>query len=366
MPNRQYTLLATALFLFSSNANALLTRPFYIDLSLGNLVQTHESTQIRLAESSDVFSEDLRYDLSRGAEFYPFKKWAPALHLDLNASSNFEIKQHENSVALANFLPERFTLQPLIGLSSLYHGKESFIFVQSNLGLFKTNPNTIAGLQLNIPVKRHGSYQSTLNNSLYAIAAGQPSHTFSDAQKKEITNTLLNQHLTDPSTIANAFDAIIALQSNAKTNQTINYKPIFEQYSTKTADLYHPDLVAANKSGVYDYIAQYGAHLIFLKPHAYKNSVLTASYLGQLSFYEKQTLLTFSTGIMDLTGHKKSILTLAQIVYQENQLQINGSLSIQIYFGKPESSTNLLCQRQLTSASFVNFTQHTFQATNLT
>ena len=336
---------------------------FTLGLSLGDMINAYESLQIQLAENAALLSDSYSFSLDRGFIFYPFKH-SPHTRLQVDSHSHFEIKQHDSVITLYDIVPKHYQFQPSIGLSVLYNSHQHFYFLQNNLA-FSTKKGPLHFFtMINIPIKRTQSFESTLSKNLYQIAGGQKGVALSDAQKKRITNTLLNQHLTNTTTISNAYNDIISLQANAKTNDTVNYSSVFSTYSMQSPDLYYDDLVSANKAGTYDYIAQYGLHLTLLNESVYQNSILNASCASQLSFYEKQTLLNFSAEILDLTGRSKSILPQAQIVYENKRLRLNGSLSLYFYFGKQNQKQHLMSQQIQSSPSFVNYTTDSFTATN--
>ena len=336
---------------------------FYLGLSSGDLINAYESLQIQLAENAALLSDTYNFSFDRGFTLYPFKH-SPHTRIQVDSHSHFEIKQHASAITLSDIAPKHYKFQPSIGLSILYNSDQPFYFLQNNLALSTKKGPFHFSTMINIPIKRTHTYESTLSKNLYQIAGGQKGAALSAAQKKDITNTLLNQHLTNTTTISNAYDEIIALQSNTTTNDTVNYTSVFSSYNMQSPDLYYDDLVSANKSGTYDYIAQYGLHFSLLNEHIYQNSIINAACSSQLSFYEKQTILNLSAEISDLTGRSKSILPQAQIVYQDNRFRLNGSLSLYFYFGKQKQKQHLPTQQIQSSPYFVNYTTDLFTATN--
>lgn len=342
-------------------------RQVYFGLLGGNLVQFYESQQIQLAEGQSLFSENSNLSIERGGDFHPNVQWLDQALIQSYAYSTFEIDQHGGSLAIRHNLHENAygKHDGLLGVAGLYNNTADLWFWQVQAGYRVQGPVTWQAM-VSVPIHQHQYYQSSLSQDLYDIAQGARGNALSASQQQQVVQRILNQSVTDSTQIANIYQAILSLQQQATTSKTLNYGPLFSTYSNKTASLYQQSLDAANRAGNYDYISQYGVHFITSKPGAYASQRVWLTPFAGLSIEEKQTLVSLGAECQDRSGYIKTLTPLLQIVAQDQSLDLNAALSFRIYLErhkKRQTHYDPMARHALQGQ--VNFTQDSFQATNL-
>lgn len=362
-----HRIILTSLMFISSLAHAKSFRQVYFGLLGGDLIQFYESQQIQLAEGQSLFSDHTNLSLERGGDFHLNHAWLKHTYCQSYAYSTFEIDQHGGSLAIRQRLHNdgQKKHEGMLGVASLYNSSARLWFWQAQMGYRTQGPITWQAM-VTVPIQHHQSYASSLSQDLYQIAQGTRGNNLTTAQQQQVVQRILNQPVTDSSQVSTIYQAILALQQQATTNKTLNYSPIFSTYSNKTASLYQQSLDAANRAGNYDYIAQYGIHLIASKPGAYSTATLWLTPFAGLSIEEKQTLLSIGAECQDRSGYIKTVTPLLQIIAQDQNLNCNAAVSLRIYLERHKQYQlryDPMARHALQGQ--VNFTQSSFQATNL-
>ena len=354
---------AIFLFFLTSTGYANSWSNMYLGTSVGNLSRNYESQQILLAQGSSLLSDTYNLSIDRGFVYQPQESWLKHFRFRVDGYSTIEIGQHGSNLTIekAEIAPNQSVI---LGLGGLYNTEEKFGFIQANLGTTRKSGNTQISLLVNMPTQKNHLFDSNLSQNLYTIANGARGADLSSNQKKQVAQTILNQAVTDSTEIDNIYNAVLAVQANAKENSDADYQPVFSTYSDKTASLYHNDLVAANKAGQYDLIAQYGVHIKVAQNHLWQSKTLNSAIFATASRYQEQTMFETGFDIIDLTGSRKSITPMIQTVLQNKQWRLRGAISIRWYLDKAVQQV-VFPHEFNTSKQQINMTAKRFQPTNL-
>lgn len=338
---------------------------FSLGLSAGDITRNYESQQLQLAQNATLSSKQYNLSIDRSMIVSPKHPWFPQLKIQLDSYSTLETKQHGTSLTFVPHANPKIQTTHTLGLSGLYNQIDDFAFLQTNLGVQRPFGRYRLYGMLNLPLKRTYSFQSHLSRGIYTIAAGNQGTHLNASQQKKVVETILNQSVPDPNQVTTIYNAITTLQSTTQPNRTNNYSSIFRQYSDKIPSLYYDDLVAANKAGIYDYIAQYGLHVKIVHNAIVQTPILSTTPFLSLSLYQRQSIANIGLDITDLTGSLKTISPRIQLHHQDDRFRLRGSLSMRWFFGQV-SKKNFISPHELSAdTSHINYVTNTFSATNI-